>query len=312
MASREIPHFVDFLVVTALREEAGPFRRLLDEILAEEGPYLHGQIHAEGGYTYDAVVALVGKMNNARSASFTKEALGRCNPRFALLCGIAGGFTTSGVNEGDVLVPETIVDYETAKLTPDKLSPGDGTIHRGEELSVPQPLRRLLQPFVDGAVHWGDRILETRPDGTTAVPRIHCAGILGSGEKLVADESAEVRRWLIDEYGHRALGVEMEAYGFAVAATEKGVPFLVAKAVQDPATTAKDDPTQKDVWRSYAIDASAAFASALLRSPELAAGNPLARYMSRVRRAKVAFTRNAPTVKFRYRIKFIDSPTQLR
>lgn len=75
---------------------------------------------------------------------------------------------------------------------------------------------------------------------------------------------------------------------------------------------AKDDASQKDVWRKYAIDTSAAFASALMRSPELAAGNPIPRYEWAVIRTKRELARHSPKSKFRYRVAFVDSPAQLR
>jgi len=87
---------------------------------------------------------------------------------------------------------------------------------------------------------------------------------LGSGDKLVASEFAEVRAWLIETYGAQAIGLEMEAYGAIIGCRSADTPFLLVKASQDPATVAKDDADSKDLWRGYAAAAAASFVLTLI------------------------------------------------
>ena len=117
---------------------------------------------------------------------------------------------------------------------------------------------------------WEGRIRAQRPGSSKAKSRVHCGTMsaIGSGDMLSAAEGAPERVGLIQVFKKDAIGLEMEAYGTAIAARAYDVPMLVIKGVQDDGTGNKDDTKEKDVWRRYAADAAAAFTIALIERYE--------------------------------------------
>jgi len=56
-------------------------------------------------------------MGRVQAANATSDAIRQWHPHYVLLVGIAGGITEAGVQPGDVLISDQIVDYELQKLT---------------------------------------------------------------------------------------------------------------------------------------------------------------------------------------------------
>jgi hypothetical protein len=96
---------------------------------------------------------------------------------------------------------------------------------------------------------------------------VHCAEntILGSGDKVVATLLSQGRQRLLERYGARAIGLDMEAYGTLQVCANRGIPALIVKGVQDDASEAKDESGAKDLWRAYAAHAAAIFAREVVR-----------------------------------------------
>ena len=208
-------------------------------------------------------------MGNYEAAAATTRAIDVWNPRFVLLGGIAGGTKEEGVRLGDVIVADLFVAYEPAKQLP----------------TGPKRRFRFLRPagvLVDAAKkmqpqQWALNALVPRPDGQSdrVIPRVHF-GVVISGEKVIASSQwmKELSRDL--EVNQRAdikagttagitkiLGVEMEAYGTALATYRASTApgMLMAKAICDWA-----DKTKNDGWQEYAADISASFLIGLLQS----------------------------------------------
>ncbi len=196
------------------------------------------------------VVPLEG-MGNTNSAYVAKRAIGIWNPSYVFLTGIAGGARAGvdGLRLGDVLVPEQVVGYELAKVT------ASGTAPRYQ---VYRPDKRLLDAARDVPPdRWAGRVSIARPDDTISDPAVHFGSVL-SGEKVVAD-----RDYLDDLRGAwpKAIGVEMECLGVALAAYDSGPGFGMAKAVSDFGEESKND-----AWQAYAAETAARFTVAVLGS----------------------------------------------
>jgi nucleoside phosphorylase len=276
-------HCVDFLIVTALKDEYDAMIALLpeSEVQGCETIACIPRINATGSFR---VAIIISGQTNALAEAAVKDAILHCTPRAVILTGIAAGFPESGVTLGDVLIPFRIVPYEHAKISeqpavsvffssaplghrPTATPPMVKYQHRGEPLDVSHPLWIAAEALSrDPKRPWLKRILTPRPSSEKTFPTIHAdrGYKLGSGDKLVASELAEARKWLIDTYGRHAIGLEMEAYGAIIGCRSADIPFLLVKASQDPATVVKDDASSKDLWRPYAAAAAAAFVLALI------------------------------------------------
>ncbi|GIF75196.1 hypothetical protein Asi02nite_47140 [Asanoa siamensis] len=222
------------MIVTALAEEQ-------DAVLAVLGDVPSGTAVVDGLRV--AVESLHG-MGNPGAAGSGGTVLARWGARRLLLVGIAGGIGAAGVGFGDVLVPDQIVGYESGKVR------DDGVLRRPE---VYRPDFTLLTAA-----------RAVRPADWAPARPVHVGTVL-SGEKVIAS------REVLDELRAgwpRAVGVEMESLGTALAAYRAGGGFLMVKGVSDLADAGKDDR-----WRGHAADAAARFTLALLRRLAAAAGD---------------------------------------
>jgi len=166
----------------------------------------------------------------------------------------------------------------------------------------------------DNSSAWWRQITEVRPDGKTANPAVHSKSlsILGSGEKVVAAELAECRKWLLKEYPHQAVGLEMESYGVLKACSVTDTPFLVVKASQDPATGQKDVVSKKDLWRPYASQSAAAFTVSLIGRFELEYDALILEHMREVKEVVRVFERDTPLPPFTYKVSRAQTYSQLK
>ena len=278
-------HKVDFLVVTAMKEEYDALVSLLPNPETAKVGRVNFVDRLDSPLQYRIAVVICGQ-TTAKALAATLEEIEKFNPRAVILTGIAAGFHESGVGLGDILVPHFIVPYgykKSQEVTEDgvithslatstnEAIPSRKVIfeHRGDLIIVSEPLwESALNLSCDKTQPWLRGIRTTRPESSPGNPNIH-VGIrskLGSGDELVATELSETRAWLIREYSREAVGLEMEAYGVITACRQRDKPCLVVKAVQDLATTAKDDQSVKDKWRQYAAEAAASFSLCLIKS----------------------------------------------
>ncbi len=208
------------------------------------------------------------KMGRINAATATNDAIRRWLPRRVLLVGIAGGFSARGVQLGDLLISDEIIDYEQQKLT------RDGPEVRYE---VHQPDPRLLEfakTVLDEA--WQPSVKTKRPGKGKPHRWI---GPVATGDKV--DAFGEIER----RYGSawpKLLGVEMEAGGVASACFQSASRpgFLMIRGVSDLADARKNSSDVKK-WRQYACEVAAAYTVCLLRrgpvpkdSPGIPVGPP--------------------------------------
>lgn len=255
----------DLFILTALGEENRAVQNCLDAPEPIDPPFSRGVFINEGGQEVVVVFAQSSDSGNTRAGTLTTRAIDEFHPKRVVLTGIAAGFPESRVAYGDVLVPQVIAPYEKAKLTrPDGVPKTDYRDHVYRVTAV--DLLGLAKQTSDYERPWFARIKEQRPaSAERQIPDVHVRGVLGSGEKIVADVLAECRRRLIEDYRGDALGLEMESAGAAEAALFGMVPFAAIKAVQDYGGQDKDDPHAKDRWRLYAAEAGAVLTFYLLR-----------------------------------------------
>jgi len=240
---------IETVILTALAEETEAVVRSLDNSVVH--PWRGNDLHVGEVSGKNVLVFPLGAMGNASSAQAAQRAIGIWNPAQIMIVGITGGARGAGddLRLGDVLVPDQVIGYEHAKVTPTGPETRYETYRPSHELLT---AARSVNP-----AEWALSIVTPRPDGDSGrtLPRVHVGPVL-SGEKVVAD--ATTMNGLLRDWP-KALGVEMEGLGVAIASYRGGPGFLLVKAVCDFA-----DPAKEDSWHGYAAEAAARFAVAVL------------------------------------------------
>jgi len=208
-------------------------------------------------------------MGRVEAATLAGDAISRWRPRYVLLVGIAGGAATKslhqddsgttggvaakGVRLGDVLIAESIIDYELQKRSAKK------TDIRWKTYTIDQRLLPAAQNFDD--LSWQQLLRETRPED--GAPKIHF-GPIASGDKVIAYSKGLDS---IRDVWSKLIGVEMEAGGVALRATQTAQPpgFFMIRSVSDLADQQKG-ADEVERWRAYACDVAAAYTIGLLQS----------------------------------------------
>jgi nucleoside phosphorylase len=247
---------IDFAILTALPEErravinrlGSSFKRLPstnDDIHT----YYQGTVESIEGNQYNVVVTNQVSMGRVQASTAASSIIRTWKPRYLLLVGIAAGIQEKGVQLGDILLSQHIVDYELQKFT------NEGIEHRGYASPGDARLLNAAQNIEDN--EWVPFIQISRP--IEGQPQVH-VGSIASGDKVIANKAQldELRQ----QYP-RLIGIEMEGGGASVAAlqTEPRPNFFMIRGVSDFA-----DEQKNDVWRGYACDVAAAFTYALIRS----------------------------------------------
>ena len=257
---------VDFLIVTALEEERRAVERHLPEIrLLSPLPndiyrYHFGVIPTtfSDGTTsmYRITIVTPPRMGNVPASMATQAAIARWHPRFVVLTGIAGGVRENGVNFGDLLIANQVVNYAQQRLNDPLIGRAEIEFRFYSHEVSPQ---LLLATEYQEAEAWQRAIRIARPG--TGWPQV-TKGPIGTGEYVVA--RSEFISEILRHYP-QLVGVEMEGAGVASACLSQTTPaaFLMIKAVSDLADALKDRVPR---WREYACEVAATYVTNLLRS----------------------------------------------
>jgi adenosylhomocysteine nucleosidase len=181
------------------------------------------------------VVAMQTVDRGPRSAALAYRALRQLfAPPLVLLVGVAGGIGKD-VAIGDVVISDEVIYYDARRVG------ADGVRRRGQSQAVAPVLRNRLNEFFRRYGDW-------MPLGSGAAVRMHW-GPIGSGDAVIADRYADIRRYLL-EFNDKTLAVETEAAGVAQAFYEEvGTDhalrgWLTLRGVCDLADAGKDDRHQ--------------------------------------------------------------------
>jgi nucleoside phosphorylase len=192
-------------------------------------------------------IAKVGTDGNTESAIIFGRLYAALHPRTAVLVGMAGGLKGK-VSAGDVVVAQHVHAYDFRKLTKDgerrrakTYRVDDAILREVEDLPVVRPswfaevgddLRTLARAgrAGDGATVPGD-------DWKPKVVR----GDVLAGASLIEDDSLAD---LAAQHHDRVRAVEMEGAGFAAAADEVRIPWMVIRGIADVGDENRDDSWQ--------------------------------------------------------------------
>lgn len=221
-----------FFILTALDVESNAIKRHLENVTPlSESPFFAGRLPVGDGNFLEILLARSRDSGTARASSLTQKALTLFKPQRVVLVGIAAGLKENGIFLGDVLIPAWIYPYEKRKRArvagQPRVYPRDWPF----QVTAGDLLDRAQQ-LVEADELWYQELDARRPDNKERdVPVIHTSptSMLGSGDKILADDQAEERLYLVSTYGNDALGFEMEAAGCGQTCLQEAVPFLVVK-----------------------------------------------------------------------------------
>lgn len=244
---------VDFLIVTALREEREAVLRLLDPFQPTQGTTLPICYLCQvpiGERRYKVAVTQLARIGNVEAGVHVTQAISAVRPSVVLVVGIAAG-VKGKVSLGDVIVATDIIYYEQSKET------SQGSQLRPLTICADPDLVHIAQNYSNTA--WREAVAAERPSDGSAFPDV-LFGPLAVGDKIVADPDFVAR--LIGLHP-KLIGIEMESYGAAVAALKDSARprFLAVRGICDYA-----DESKNDDWHEYAATAAAAFMVGLIQS----------------------------------------------
>ncbi|MFL5383794.1 MAG: hypothetical protein ACJ8GN_14840 [Longimicrobiaceae bacterium] len=169
-------------------------------------------------------------------------------PEMLITVGIAGGFAHQGVQRGDLIIPDRIVDLATRKIFG---GAQPRTQFRPRTWDTDERLGEFLQ-FMDFDVRqWAfnaSRAEEWHYD-ESRYPKV-LYGPMTSLDEIVSSEEWVAQLCSAEP---KLLGVEMEAGGVCAAAATFGMRVAVIRGISDHADPAKTD----DLWRVRALKTGA-------------------------------------------------------
>jgi nucleoside phosphorylase len=256
--------------ITALPCE---FKAVADYLTSpQEEQHRQGTIYHLGEYPAEnprwrVAVAEAGQTNSV-AALETERAVTHFEPEYVFFVGIAGGI--KDVALGDVVVAETVKDYERGKVT------DNGVLPRGE---VGKSNYQLVEraKAVSHNSDWRSKIKRettvvkktkrfwfwNTDSGSKAEkqPKVLVPATIATGAKVVGSTTSEIYKFITRNYSE-AVAVEMEGIGFleAVRRNEK-VHGIEIRGISDK--LAKNAAHDKQ-WQPIAAENAAAFAFAML------------------------------------------------
>ena len=201
----------------------------------------------------NVVVVTQTSMGMSAAASLVTRAVIAFKPKLVVMSGICAG-RKGKARIGDVIVADQVYDYTAGKTYVDKFAPR------------PQPIMAdvLIKDYMVNSIIGNydmDQVIRERWSGWRPSEPINIyLKALASGTSVVDDSKT------IDEASNiqdNLYGIDMEAYGVALASALLRTRWLIAKGVQDFADGKKAD-TEKDS-RKFAAFASAIVASNIIK-----------------------------------------------
>jgi nucleoside phosphorylase len=190
------------------------------------------------------IAAAPNQMGPPAAAALAAKMILRFKPRLVAMVGIAAGARTDPTGFGDVLAPDTTLDYTSGKITDSggkvSFKPDPKPIH------INSRLLSLLHEWRSNSRElfeiWNNWQASKPPQPPNLI-----IGPLASGSSVVAN------RAVVDDvalHWRKLIGLEMEAYAVHCACRDTvnpETPFLALKAICDFA-----DGSKNDEWQPYA------------------------------------------------------------
>lgn len=207
--------------------------------------YRFGQF---GKYRTAQVESTMSNEGRDGAKSTLQDAINELNPKAILLVGIAFGINRRKQHLGDVIIAESVFNYELRR------EGESSSILRGRETNCSSILsERFRTRRSDWHLHCSKRLINVHQ------------GLLLSGSKLI--DSKEFRNQLVNQFQNREpLGGEMEGAGAYEVADRKDAAIILVKGICDWADGHKNNRAQP-----FAAYAAVSLAKHVLNKPDVLA-----------------------------------------
>ena len=254
---------VHFVLVTALEEERDallrhlPHPQRLPSTLDDVRVYYQADfpVHFLDGTqgSYRIVLLLLLNYSRVEAANATNDAIRRWQPHYVLRVGIVGGIEAKGIQLGDVLVPDEIVDYEHQKTLPE-----ESKIHYSIYRADP---RLIGSAQALDAATWQTLVTVAPP--LKGISQRRHIGLIVTDDKSFSNAEM-LAPYQVD--WPKLIGVDMGSGGIARAAFQaaRQPRFFMVGAVSDNPDIPKQS-LNRLAWRAYACEVAAAYTVALLQ-----------------------------------------------
>lgn len=241
---------VEFSAIKRLPFDWQPLRLAHDETR-----YQSGNIQTEKG-TFSVIAAASTRMGMPNAAVLASKMIHQFRPRYLIMAGICAG-RVGKVHLGDIIAADPAWDWGSGKIT--SVDDAPKFLPDPHHLPIDQDVAAVIKDLGDDKAELA-RLKEGCSGAKPPFELTVHVGPFASGAAVVAH--APTLEPTIG--GHRGLlGIDMEAYGVAAAASGSGKPRPIAfslKAVCDYADKDKDDDFQE-----YAASVSAKFLERVAR-----------------------------------------------
>lgn len=217
-----------------------------------------------GDFTLRIAITASGKQGNENAKTVTRNLISNFQPKNVLLVGIAAG-VKGKVTMGDVVIADSIIYYEPSKMSLEGREPRYQMMNTSEDLL--EKVRLFASQAIDCGWHkifyMAQAMLDPNEDPPKLLRPKSYIGSIASGEKIFADGSLEKMQQSL--HGNIRAG-ETEGWGFARAAHEAKVPWLVIRGISDLGDTETKDGVMKDQYHPSAANAAATYAKTFMES----------------------------------------------
>lgn len=267
----------DLAIITVLEEEYAAVIRVFDRHdspAAESNPNRYawrlGEVQTRAYQEpYRVVLAMLARPGTEQGTVGVAETIERWQPRYVVLCGIAGGLPKRGVALGDVVIAEAVWGYLYGKVVDNSIEPRIDKLHSCDDSLLTSA---ASLPLV--CSNWAAELSLRPPSGPesgSVSPKVH-RGPVASGNWVVDDAGHAAVRRVLDKCP-KLMAFEMEGLGGATAvksANEGGSPvgFLMVRGISDlvcESGTEERQSTTRDEWKAYASTTAATFVGTWIR-----------------------------------------------
>lgn len=249
------PHKIDIAIVTALHKielEAVlslPCNWKEERFADDNNIYYFGTLELVNGEIKTIVATSCSRMGMSSAAATTMKVCSKLSPDTIVMTGILAG-VEGKTNFGDILVADPCWDWGSGKLTIKDGAPK--FLNAPHQISLDTTYRTIFQEISAKRLYLDEICNNWAPSSRPSTYLNLHVGPVATGAVVLEDpNTVDI---IVDQH-RETIGVEMEAYGFAYAASiaEKKSPIsIIIKSVCDFA-----NPDKNDNWQAYAAYTSA-------------------------------------------------------
>lgn len=235
----------DVLILCALREEFTELQNAFGidtwkKVKVTEEEFVAYETDIESAYmkTYRVLAYCIDKPGVVATATMASFLINSCSPKCVFMTGITGGIKRDGMNLGDVIVAESILDYATGKIEefPDEIK----LLREIHQIPADSRLLSQMSDFLSDVENEGVMNTKIRKNHLRHHDEFYHVhkGPTVCGPFVMASESVVDQ---LKQDNRKLSAIDMEGFGLMTVSHMLRVPALWIKGVSDMAGADKND-----------------------------------------------------------------------